>query len=118
MKQMELEAIVSEMDKQKAARRELMVGSTFLTTSEATDQCPLPLNTEDLLQYPHFILPRVIKDPRAKRYTYYFDPRDVRDLPRVLMQWQTATDEGREQEFVDARMRLLAERDLPVQEAA
>jgi hypothetical protein len=118
MKQMNSEAIASALDRMRAATRELATGCLLLTTKDAVTLSSIPLSAETLLGYPRWVMPRIAKNPRAKRPTYLFDPRDVRDLPRVLAGWQAAMAEDREAEFARVRMDYLAGRDMPAKEAA
>lgn len=118
MKRMNSEVIASALDTMRAATRELAAGCVLLTTKDAVSLSRVPLSAETLLGYPSWVMPRIEKNPRAKRPTYLFDPRDVRDLPRVLAEWQEAIAEGLEAEFVRLRMDYLAGRDMPSKEAA
>lgn len=118
MKRMNSETIGSTLDSMWAATRELAAGCVLLTTKDAVSLSRVPLSAETLLGYPSWVMPRIAKNPRAKRPTYLFDPRDVRDLPRVLAEWQTAVAEDRETEVARLRMEYLAGRDMPSKQAA
>lgn len=110
------EDLRQELDRMRAARDELSraKGKGYLTTSEAVDLAPFAVTEETLLRYPEWILPRRVKNPRAKRKTYLWDPGDLLALPAVLTQWQQARSEGldAESDFRERRLHELGERDL------
>jgi hypothetical protein len=118
MKQVKSGAIASTLEEMQAAIRELAAGCALLSTARAVELGRVPVSAEMLLRYPAWVMPRVVKNTRAKRPTYLFDPRDVLALPRVLAEWQRAIADGREDDFANARIAHLAERDMPAKEAA
>lgn len=118
MKKMKSDTFAYSLERMQAAKHQLAAGRALLHTSEVVERSIIPLCADTLLEYPRWIMPRVPKNPKAKRPTYLFDPRDVLDLPRVLTAWEAAIGSGREDEFARERMTYLIERDMPAQEAA
>ena len=108
------EGVATTLQAMRAAVQDLARGSTYLSTVEAVRYCPFAVSEETLLTYPDFILPRFVKNPRARRKTYLWDPRDIRALPTVLRRWQLAIAAGEEAErqFQELRYAEVAERDL------
>jgi hypothetical protein len=88
-------------------------GGGYLTTAEAVETCMIKMGEETLLSYPNWIAPRTILNPAARRKVYYWDPRDILDLPRVLRLWNRAVEAGpeAEAEFKRDRIAMLERRD-------
>jgi hypothetical protein len=116
----QLDQIRASLEAMKAARDALARGRGYVSTREAVLLCPFPAGEETLLGYPPHILPRIAKNPAAKRPTYLWDPRDIQALPDVLRRWQTAITGGAEavHRFEEERQRELDERDLTARRAA
>lgn len=112
MDEIVMNATTHSLAAMRAATREMAKGATFLTTTEAVEHCPFALSDETLLGYPEFVIPRFVKNPRAKRKAYLWDPRDIQALPSVLHRWQKAIAAGRENEFEEERAAELTARDL------
>lgn len=108
----------NSLDAMRTALEELARGEGFVTTAEAVTICPFCVSEESLLAYPEFVLPRFAKNPRAKRKTYLWDPRDLQALPWVLKRWERAIAEGpeAEAEFERQRWRELTQRDMSAME--
>lgn len=107
----------------REALHDLARGNGFLSTADAVELCPFPAEDETLIGYPEYILPRFEKNPLAKRPTYLWDPRDIRDLPTVLRRWRAALRGGADAtaEFIASREMELNARDchaLGLKEAA
>jgi hypothetical protein len=114
MDETSITGIATALEAMRRAITDLARGTTYLSTPEAVELCPFELSEETLLAYPDFVAPRFLKNPRARRRTYLWDPRDIRDLPVVLRRWEEAIQAGPEalQEFVDGRYAQLKQRDL------
>jgi hypothetical protein len=118
MRKKQSDVIASALEEMRFALNELAAGTALLTTSRAVELSPVPVSAEMLLSYPEWVMPRLSKNPRAKRPTYLIDPRDVRSLPRVLADWDAAIRAGDENTYIQRRMDLLRDRDLRTGEAA
>jgi hypothetical protein len=114
MKDQITNGVATTLEAMRAAVRDLAKGATYLSTADAVRCCPFELSEETLLTYPDFVVPRLVKNPRARRKTYLWDPRDIRALPTVLRRWQQAILAGpaAEREFQERRYHEVTERDL------
>lgn len=114
MKDQITNGVATTLEAMRAAVMDLAKGATYLSTAEAVRCCPFEVSEETLLTYPDFIVPRFVKNPRARRKTYLWDPRDIRALPTVLRRWQQAIAAGSdaEREFQELRYAEVTERDL------
>ena len=104
-------AVGAELEIMKDARAELGTRDAYLSTAEAVRLCAVGVSEETLISYPGWILPRVAKNPRARRPSYMYDPRDIAALPIVLRLWEQAISAGREAGFAEERVADLAARD-------
>lgn len=103
-----------DLDAMREAKRELGQAESYLSTKEAVEEAPLELCEETPTAYPTWVCPRTRKNPARKNSPLLWDRRDIRALPLVLRQWETARKRGREDEFRERRKRLLRERDEDV----
>lgn len=114
MKDQITRGVATTLEAMRAAVQDIAKGATYLTTTDAVRCCPFELSEETLLAYPDFVIPRFVKNPKAKRKTYLWDPRDIRALPTILRRWQEAIEggAGSEREFQNLRYAEFTERDL------
>jgi hypothetical protein len=101
----------SELKAMRQVRANLGRREAYLSTTEAVALCPIDVSEETLIGYPDWILPRVAKNPRARRASWLYDPRDIEALPFVLRMWERAIVEGAEEAFSMKRRGELEERD-------
>jgi hypothetical protein len=111
MNQVVAYATGEELEAMKRARSDLGRREAYLSTAEATAVCRFEVAEETLMAYPDWILPRIAKNPRAKRPSWLFDPRDVDALPFVLRLWERAIAEQNEEAFRLARLAEIEDRD-------
>ncbi len=114
MQETVIQGVSTALEAMRRAIEDLARGTTYLSTPEAVQLCPFELSEETLLAYPAYIVPRFLKNPMARRKTYLWDPRDIRDLPVILRRWEDAIRRGPDalHEFVAARNGELKQRDL------
>lgn len=104
-------AVASDLQAMREAKKELGSADAYLSTGEAVDKCPIPVSEGTLKGYPEWVLPRVEKNPAAKGSPLLFDPRDIRALPLVLKQWRAAKQNDSVAELKRRRLDLLQGRD-------
>lgn len=114
MQETVIQGVSNELEAMRRAMEDLARGTTYLSTPEAVELCPFDLSEETLLAYPPYIAPRFLKNPLARRRTYLWDPRDIRDLPVTLRRWEEAIQGGPDavEEFIERRNGELKQRDL------
>lgn len=105
------QATGDEIEAMRRSREELGRRDAYMSTAEAISACAFEISQESLLLYPEWILPRIMKNPRAKRPSWLFDPRDIAALPAILSLWNRARANQREEEFRLDRLAEIEERD-------
>ena len=103
----ELAAARQQVEQMAAAVQALIKGARYLRTAEAIELSPIAISAETLLGYPDYVMPRLLKNPRARKPVYLWDPRDLVALPHVLERWQTAIAQGPEAESEFAAQRRI-----------